>query len=200
MTGLPMKSGESVPVWGMIDHGSRTVLQLEPVAKYNSLILLGKLLVAFGRNGLPKAVRSDNDAVFKTWTFRLMLRLLGVKQQFTALHSPWQNGRIERFWRTMKETLRTRPRRCCEGLRIIEEQMRFASVEAMSEVLKSFQDFYNFSRPHQALGGQTPAQVWHRQVEEMRDGESVEKQRTTTTTKTRRTPSKRLASERDASG
>ncbi|NJS37569.1 MAG: hypothetical protein HC765_16080, partial [Brachymonas sp.] len=74
LTGLPLTSGESLPVWGIVDHGSRIVLQLEPVAKYNSLILLGKLLIAFGMFGAPKAIRSDNDAVLKTWTFRLMLR------------------------------------------------------------------------------------------------------------------------------
>lgn len=169
LTSLPLKSGESLPVWGIIDHASRAVLQLEPVARYNSLILLGKLLIAFGTFGTPKAIRSDNDAVFKTWMFRLMLHLLGVKQQFTALHSPWQNGRTERFWRTCKETLGVNPRRFREGLRILEEQLRFASIEAVSDVLKSFQDFYNFSRPHQSLRGQTPAQVWHRQIEEMRD-------------------------------
>ena len=77
LTGLPIKTGESLPVWGVIEHGSRAVLQLEPVMRFNSLILLGKLLIAFGTFGLPRAIRSDNDAVFKTWAFRLMLKVLG---------------------------------------------------------------------------------------------------------------------------
>jgi putative transposase len=169
LTGLPLKSGESVDVWGILDHGSRTVLQLEPLAKFNSLILLGKLLVAFGEYGLPRAIRSDNASVFWMPVFRATLKLLGVKQQFTQLHSPWQNGRIERFWRTMKETLGTRPVRFRQGLRVIQEQMRFASVEATQSVLSEFRDFYNQSRPHQALSGQMPAMVWNAQVAKRRE-------------------------------
>jgi transposase InsO family protein len=75
LTGLPLTDGSSVPVFGVIDHGSRAIVALEPVATYNSLILLGKLLI-------------------------------GVRQQFTDLGSPWQNGRIESFWRTLKSELK----------------------------------------------------------------------------------------------
>jgi hypothetical protein len=39
-------------------------------------------------------------------------------------------------------------------------------TSATEEVLSEFQNFYNFSRPHQALKGQTPAQVWQRQINE----------------------------------
>jgi putative transposase len=92
LTGLPLADDSSIPIFGIIDHGSRAVVTLEPVATYNSLILLGKLLVTMGTLGKPDAVRSDNDAVFKTTLFRLMLKLLGVRQQFTDLRSPWQNG------------------------------------------------------------------------------------------------------------
>jgi putative transposase len=172
LTGLPLKSGETVDVWGIVDHGSRTVLQLEPVAKFNSLILLGKLLIAFGEYGLLKAIRSDNASVFRTALVRATLKLLGVRQQFTQLHSPWQNGKIERFWRTLKETLGTKPIRFQQGLRVLQEQMRFESVEAMQSVLGEFRDFYNHSRPHQALNGQTPAMVWNWQVAKRREKEA----------------------------
>jgi putative transposase len=169
LTGLPLKSGETVDVWGIIDHGSRAVLQLEPLTRFNSLILLGKLLIACGEYGMPKAIRSDNAAVFKTLLMRTALKLLGVKQQFTQLHSPWQNGRIERFWRTCKETLGTKPVRFRQGLRTLEEQMRFASIEALQSVLDEFRDFYNHSRGHQSLNGKTPAMVWNAQVAKRRE-------------------------------
>ena len=70
LTGLPLVDGSSLPVFGVIDHGSRAVMELVPLAKYNALILLGKLLVASGTFGKPAAVRCDNDAVFKTFIFQ----------------------------------------------------------------------------------------------------------------------------------
>jgi transposase InsO family protein len=146
--------------------------------RFNSLILLGKLLIACGEYGIPKAIRSDNASVFKTVVFRAALKLLGVNQQFTELHSPWQNGRIERFWKTMKETLDTKMKRLRSGARILEEQMRFASAQTMKEILQDFQTFYNFSRPHQSLKGQTPAQVWGAQVRQRKERKTPSHTRT----------------------
>ena len=165
LTGLPLVDGSSIPVFGVIDHGSRAVVELVPLVRYNSLVLLGKLLVAFGTFGKPAAVRCDNDAVFKTFIFRLVLNLLGVQQQFTQVASPWQNGRIERLWRTLKETLGTQPQRYCDGVRVVKTRMKLASLAAMVKVLDAFKGHYNHSRPHQSLAGRTPAMVWNGQVE-----------------------------------
>ena len=130
LTGLPLVDGSSVPVFGVIDHGSRAVVELVPLVRYNSLLLLGKLLVAFGTFGKPAAVRCDNDAVFKTFIFRAVLTLLGVQQQFTQVASPWQYGRIERLWRTLKETLGTQPLRWTDGVRVVQTRMKLASLAA----------------------------------------------------------------------
>jgi putative transposase len=164
LTGLPLTDRSSVPVFGVIDHGSRALLALQPVARYNSLVLLGKLLIAMGTYGKPRAVRSDNDAVFKTLLFRFTLKVLGVRQQFTDVGCPWQNGRIERFWRTLKEALQTQPMRSrCNGI-CIYTRIKFASVQAMDALLGVLRYSYNAYRPHQSLRGLTPAMVWDGQV------------------------------------
>jgi putative transposase len=168
LTGLPLTNGSSVPIFGIIDHGSRAIVALEPVATYSSLILLGKLLIAMGTHGKPKAVRSDNDAVFKTWLFRAVLRFIGVRQQFTDLGSPWQNGRIERFWRTLKSELQTKAVRSRFNGQDIQTRMKFANVNAMQSLLDAFRFSYNAHRPHQSLGGATPAMVWNGQVDTAR--------------------------------
>jgi putative transposase len=168
LTGLPLTDGHSIPVLGIIDHGSRAVLCLEPVAKYNSLILLGKLLIAMGTVGKPQAVRTDNDAVFKTALVQIVLKLVGVRQQFTDLGSPWQNGRIERFWRTLKTELQTKAVRSRHHGQSIQTRMKFASVQAMQHLLEAFRFSYNAYRPHQSLNGATPAMVWNGQVDKAR--------------------------------
>jgi putative transposase len=168
LTGLPLTDGSSVPVFGIIDHGSRAIVALEPVATYNRLILLGRLLIAMGTVSKPRVVRSDNDAVFKTWLFRAVLRFIGVRQQFTDLGSPWQNGRIERFWRTLKSELQTKAVRSRFNGQAIQIRMKCASVNAMRSLLDAFRFSYNAHRPHQSLGGATPATVWNGQVDAVR--------------------------------
>jgi putative transposase len=164
MTGLPLSDGSSVQVFGVIDHGSRAVLHLQPVASFNSLILLGKLLITMGTVGKPIAIRSDNASVFKTWTFRGLLKVIGVKQQFTDVGSPWQNGRIERFWRTLKGELQTIANHSLRDGWPIQTRMKFASLQTMAGLLELFRFSYNAYRPHQSLRGQTPASVWNGQV------------------------------------
>jgi putative transposase len=160
MTGLPLTNGESVSVFGILDYGSRICLQATPVERYNSLILLSKLIQTMGEWGLPKAIRSDNDAVFKTKLFRWTLRLIGVQQQWTQVGSPWQNGRIERFWRTLKEGVLEKRESFKDGLIAIKTQFKFADVDAMAQTLLQFQKLYKTQRPHQSLRGKTPAMVW----------------------------------------
>ena len=168
LTGLPLADGSSIPVFGVIDHGSRSIVTLEPVATDNSLILLGSLLITMGTLGKPQAVRSDNDAVFKTWDFRALLRFIGVRQQFTDLGSPWQNGRVERFWRTLKSELQTKAARSRLNGIAVQTRMKFASVQVMSSLLEAFKQSYNAYRPHQSLQGATPAIVWNGQVQAAR--------------------------------
>ena len=58
-------------------------------------------------------------------------------------HSPWQNGIIERSHRTDNEEL--------------FHCFRFGSSEERKYQLKLWEQEYNFARPHQSLGGRTPA-------------------------------------------
>jgi hypothetical protein len=58
---------------------------------------------------------------------------------------PWQNGRIERLFGTLKQKL---------------DQWEVAGFAALNVSLGEFCFFYNFVRPHQNLGGRTPAEAW----------------------------------------
>lgn len=60
--------------------------------------------------------------------------------------SPWRNGIIERSNRTDNEEL--------------FHQRRFTSSEDRRYQLKLWEQFYNYQRRHQGLGGQIPGQVY----------------------------------------
>ncbi len=61
-----------------------------------------KLTESIRRFGKPHAVRTDNEPVFTSRVFRLALLLLGIRHQRTDLHSPCQNGQVERFFGTLQ--------------------------------------------------------------------------------------------------
>ena len=132
-------------VLGILEHASRAALWLEALETKSSWILISKLLAAIRRYGKPQAVRTDNEAVFVSRTFRLALLLLGIRHQRTDPGCPWQNGRVERFFGTLKARL---------------DQLAVDSFEALNGALAEFRFFYNHVRPHQNLAGLTPAEAW----------------------------------------
>jgi putative transposase len=95
--------------------------------------------------------------VFKTLVFRSVLKIIGVRQQLTDLGSPWQNGRIERFWRSLKSELQTKALLSMQQGILVQTRIKFASVGAMQSLLETFRLSYNGYRPHQNLQGAPPA-------------------------------------------
>jgi putative transposase len=83
--------------------------------------------------------------MFTSALWRRTLRFFGIHHQRSAVGCPWQNGRIERFFGTLKPVLR---------------QLELASQTAVQSALDAFGTFYNEVRPHQNLGGLTPAEAW----------------------------------------
>jgi len=85
------------------------------------------------------------EPVFTSRVFRVALLLLGIRHQRTDLHCPWQNGRVKRFFGTLKHSL---------------DQLSVDSGSALACALAEFRFFYNHVRPHQNLLGLTPAEAW----------------------------------------
>jgi putative transposase len=135
----------SHPVLGILDHGSRANLALLPLESKSALELLRLLHAAMTLYGRPKAIRTDNEGMFKSWLFRLVLLTWGVRHQLTDPHCPWQNGRIERFFGTLKQKLR---------------DWSVEDKEQLRDALCLFRAWYNHVRPHQHLRRMTPAEAW----------------------------------------
>ena len=145
MTGKGDRTGAIHSILGVLDHGSRKLLTLRVIARRTSWTLLGHLCLAIAEHGRPRAIRTDNDSVFTSRVFRSMLALMGVRHQRTISGCPWQNGRIERLFGTLKARL---------------DLWSVASAEELAYTLTSFEVWYNIIRPHQHLGGRTPAEAW----------------------------------------
>lgn len=145
LTGKQDGMGEVHSILGLLDHGSRRLLALCLCPRRNALTLLGHLFLAMGRHGMPRWIRTDNDAVFTSRVFRWGLGLVGVRQQRSDPGCPWQNGRIERLFGTLKQHL---------------DRVGVCSGAALSSLLDEFGLWYNHVRPHQHLNGATPMEAW----------------------------------------
>lgn len=131
---------------GIVDHGTRLNIALRWLKHFNAWTFLGCVFLAIGQFGRPVTVKTDNHAVFHSRWVKRVLRWAGIRQCFSRPASPWENGRIERFFGTLKS--------CLRGYVI-------GDARHLARALADFQFWYNVVRPHQHLGGTTPAQMWH---------------------------------------
>lgn len=93
-------------------------------------------------------ILSDNGAEFASpknkqhHAFERMLLELGIKHGYTRPYRPQTNGKIERFWRTIKDDL-------LEGT-------DFDNLDELKDRLFEYLIYYNEIRPHQSLTGKAP--------------------------------------------
>ena len=138
-------------ILGIIDYGSRLAICLTTVLNKRLWTILGHLCLAIGKYGKPKAIRTDNENIFNSFVFRTLLKLAGIKHQQTQICAPWQNGRIERLFGTLKPLLK---------------QLEIQSSKVLQSALIEFSLFYNHVRPHQNLNGLTPAEAWQGYIQQ----------------------------------
>lgn len=132
-------------VLGIVDHGSRLSIALRELKSKHSDVLMLEIRQAIRQFGLPKFIRTDNEACFNSRWLNGCLKLLRIKKQTSRVACPWMNGRIERFFGTFKERLR---------------QLDFTRCHLQTE-LNIYRTWYNQIRTHSNLSGLTPAEVWH---------------------------------------
>jgi transposase InsO family protein len=145
MTGQTDLDGRQRLLLGVLDHGTRACLALTALTDKRSIRLLHMLVGCFLAYGLPRTIRVDNEACFNSRLMRGALALLGIRLQTTPLRCPWQNGRIERFFGTLKSKM---------------NRIAVADFEDLQVRLGKFRNWYNHVRPHQHLDGRTPAEAW----------------------------------------
>lgn len=132
-------------ILGVLDHGTRACLTLQVLPDKRAVTILRVLLQLFRSYGLPRQLRVDNERCLNAAMIRTSLRLLGIRLTPIMLHCPWQNGRIERLFGSLKREL---------------SHVAIRDGADLATKLMEFRAWYNHARPHQHLGGRTPAEMW----------------------------------------
>jgi putative transposase len=141
-----------VPVWlfGIVDyHGSRLVA-LERIPWWPTAAQIATALErAFTMHGAPARLLTDRAPLFRSVEVARVLAQHHTRHLRIKPCHAWTNGRIERVFRTFKETVF---RHC--GLWL------FKSAAQIDRFCTDFVMFHNRDRPHSAYAGRTPDEVY----------------------------------------
>ena len=146
---FPAGSRRCYPLTVLDDH-SRFNVVLHALGDERRESVQPVLQRAFERYGLPERINADNGqpwgsqsqpgrlTALAAWMIRL-----GVRVSYSRPLHPQTNGKDERFHRSMK----------AEAL----ARQQFRDLDDAHKHLQRWRHVYNFERPHEALGMQTPA-------------------------------------------
>jgi len=131
----------------MDDH-SRFIVGWSVFSSPSTEWVIGVLKDAVASYQAPVELLTDNGPQFVTWRgaskFSEACRNLGIKQIVAKPRRPQTLGKVERFWGTLwREFLAA---------------AIFVDGEDARHRIGLFVESYNFDRPHQSLGGATPAE------------------------------------------
>jgi len=154
---VPWVPNAILPLWPfawwlavVVDHFSRRVLALGVYRSQPSAVDVCRLLDEARRRagGAPKYSVTDQGAQFRD-DYRAWCVRWHVKPRYGAIGKYGSVALVERFWRSLKEeafgfVLCVPPLGLCE----------------MSALCKAYVGWFNEWRPHQALGGRTPHEVF----------------------------------------
>jgi transposase InsO family protein len=138
------------PLSVMDDH-SRFVIALEKTGSTRTEAVQERLEHAFFSSGVPEAMLMDHGTPWwnaqapSGWTkLQVWLMKQGIACLFSGIRHPQTQGKVERFHLALE----------------MARRRRLHNAEMDQAWLDQFRYEYNYLRPHEALGMQTPATRW----------------------------------------
>jgi len=133
------------------DNYSRYIFTCRGLSKPNGINVKKWFELAFKKYGLPEAIRTDNGPPFSSVSLGGLSALavwwikLGVTPERIEPGKPEQNGRHERMHRTLKQATANPAK---------------TSFAAQQFAFNKFIEEFNFERPHEALAGKCPSDLY----------------------------------------
>jgi len=156
--------GLKVYLIGFLDDYSRYLVGWGLYAAQGSAQVLEVLRNAVAQYGTPKEILSDQGRQFYSWRgkcpFQKELAREGIQHVVSRSHHPQTLGKIEAFWKHLKEEFLSR--------------VVAGSINDLRDRLRLWIDsHYNFQRPHQGIDHHAPADRYFRMAKQVR--ETIEK-------------------------
>lgn len=148
-----LPDGREVEIIAWLDDHSRYLTHLSWHRRVTGKTVTDTFTRAAAEHGFPASTLTDNGMVYTTRysgradgegnknAFENLLALEGITQKNGKPYKPTTQGKVERFWQTLKKHL------AAAGP---------AHTDQLQETLDAFRDYYNTRRPHRALRRRTP--------------------------------------------
>ncbi len=136
-------------IHGLLDDCSRYVVALEAHHTEREVDMLDLFVAALRRHGKPGALYLDNGSTYRGAALDTACARLGITLLHAQPYDPQACGKMERFWRTLREG-------CLDFLAA-------GSVASLADVnarLTAFLGRHYHVAPHASLIGQSPEMVW----------------------------------------
>ena len=156
-THYPLAGGSDTEILAWLDDHSRYLLRITAHRHVSGPTVVAQFRAAVAEHGIPASTLTDNGLVYTTRFaggrggrngFETDLRRLGVKQKNSRPAHPQTQGKIERFWQTLKTWLTA-------------QDPQPATLTQLQALLDAFATIYNHQRPHRALPHRaTPATAY----------------------------------------
>ena len=151
VTYIPMRRGFLYLV-AIMDWASRKVLAWRLSNTMDAEFCVAALEEAIARHGRPDIFNTDQGSQFTSFAFTTTLKDAGIRVSMDGRGRWMDNVFIERLWRSLKYE--------CVFLNAFE-----TGSEAQSGIDRWIR-YYNTDRPHSALAGRTPDEVYATQANE----------------------------------
>lgn len=144
--------GTDIEIINWLDDHSRQLLSITAHRRITGEIVVDSFTANINEYGPPQSTLTDNGVVYTARftkgknAFEYLLATLGIIQKNGKPYHPQTQGKIERFHQTLKKWL--------------DKQTPASNLDELQTQLNEFQNIYNKARPHRALNGKTPDQVY----------------------------------------
>jgi len=152
-TGRPQKA----IIFGLLDDRSRIIPYLEAGFGETEHRFLTVLHNAIARRGIPRRLLLDNHKSFTGHDVRLLCAKLDLHLVHSRPGDGPSKGKIERFWRSLRESLLDRL-----------DLKKVTTMDELNLRLWSYVEAEYHCRPHSSLSGKTPLEVWQSGSDDVR--------------------------------
>jgi transposase InsO family protein len=147
MTPKRIAKGKIQYIFAVMDACTRRILALKSYDGCTSVEVIDCLYSAIINNGgkKPRMLYTDNGGQFVSKIFEDTLRVRGIFHHRIDKGKPWQNGKVERLFKTLFD----------EWI----DFHNYVTPKGLSDSLEEFRNWFNNDREIQKLGYKTPMQI-----------------------------------------